>query len=72
MTLLDIGANIGIYSIVASEMIGKKGNIYAFEPVLENFKMLEHNLSINNGSSPRVVVFPENWTGSYVKEAESK
>ncbi len=49
MTLLDIGANIGIYSIVASEVVGKKGNIYAFEPVPENFKMVSTEVCKSKG-----------------------
>jgi FkbM family methyltransferase len=51
MTVLDIGANIGIYSVFASSIIGDGGKIFAFEPVPENYKMLVHNLSINKISN---------------------
>lgn len=43
----DIGANIGLYSILASEKI-KNGNIYAFEPDIETRYKLENNLKLNN------------------------
>src|SRR5438477_3827477 len=38
-TVLDIGANIGYFSILAGRAAGPQGKVYAFEPVLENFKL---------------------------------
>ncbi len=55
MTVLDIGANIGIYSIIASEKIGDTGAVYAFEPVPENLRLLKHNLELNNTSNVHIV-----------------
>ncbi len=44
---IDIGANIGYYSIVASKLVGKNGKIFAFEPDLINYKKLIKNLKRN-------------------------
>lgn len=42
---LDIGACLGEYSI----WLGKKGKkCLAFEPVVESFQMIEHNIKLNN------------------------
>ena len=42
---LDIGANIGTYSI----LLGRKGlKCFAFEPSQENFKVLKKNIELNN------------------------
>lgn len=41
MTVLDIGANVGIYTLTASALVGDKGKVFAFEPDKLNFKMLE-------------------------------
>lgn len=40
---VDVGAHIGYYSDIASEII-KDGWIYAFEPWPENFKLLKKNV----------------------------
>lgn len=32
MTVLDIGANIGLYSILLAELVGNEGRVFAFEP----------------------------------------
>ena len=46
--VIDIGANIGYYSLIASKYIGKKGKVYAFEPVPENYELLVKNIKANN------------------------
>ncbi len=41
--VLDIGANIGFYSLLFSELIGQNGKVYAFEPEKNNFNRLVQN-----------------------------
>src|ERR1035437_5563169 len=45
--ILDIGANIGFYTKVFSELTGPKGSVHAFEPDITNFKYLQGNLGKN-------------------------
>lgn len=51
----DIGANIGIHSIVASEKVRPNGVVVAFEPDERNLKLLRLNLEEN--SAKNVIVF---------------
>ncbi len=44
--VIDIGANIGVYSIFAAQQ--KNNIVYAFEPMIDNFKILKENIAINN------------------------
>jgi len=46
-TVLDIGANIGYYTVLFSKIIGEKGKVYAFEPTDYYFKVLLENLDAN-------------------------
>lgn len=43
MTVVDIGANIGFYTVLFSKMVGEKGQVHAFEPDKLNFKHLVSN-----------------------------
>jgi FkbM family methyltransferase len=43
----DIGANIGIYSILAAHRVGERGKVYAFEPHSANFSRLLENITAN-------------------------
>lgn len=45
---VDIGANIGWYSIVAASVVGAAGRVYAFEPEKGNFEVAKHNIALNN------------------------
>lgn len=45
---IDIGANIGSYTILASKVVGS--NVLCFEPVLETFSILNENIHINHVS----------------------
>ena len=56
MVVLDIGANQGLYTILASERVGSKGRVFAFEPVPEASKKLRRNLRLNRCQN--VVVAP--------------
>ena len=47
MTVYNIGANLGYYTILVSECVGSKGKVYAFEPAPANFKLLEKNVTEN-------------------------
>ncbi|HEY9768116.1 MAG TPA: FkbM family methyltransferase [Coleofasciculaceae cyanobacterium] len=43
----DIGANVGVYSFVASKYFAEKVKIYAFEPAFMNFGQLCKNIYLN-------------------------
>jgi FkbM family methyltransferase len=44
----DIGANIGVYTILAARQAGPNGKVYAFEPHAANFARLIDNVIRNN------------------------
>ena len=51
MTVVDIGANIGYYSLILSDLVGKKGKVISIEPEPENFRLLLKNINANNKSN---------------------
>jgi FkbM family methyltransferase len=51
---IDVGANIGLYTLHAAGRVGDSGIVIAFEPVEKTFRLLENNVSLNNFSNIRV------------------
>ncbi|WP_297985978.1 FkbM family methyltransferase [uncultured Chryseobacterium sp.] len=47
-TFIDIGANIGLYTLNAAEIVGENGKVFAFEAFPANFDKLQHHLKLNN------------------------
>ena len=47
-TVLDLGANVGYYSLLASRLTGKTGKVFAFEPEPRNYRILQRNIELNN------------------------
>ncbi len=47
-TAFDIGANVGIFSVVLGAIVGKSGHVVAIEPVSENVSRLKRNLAKND------------------------
>lgn len=45
--VLDIGANIGYYTLIAAKLVGPKGRVVAFEPDPANFALLKKNVEAN-------------------------
>lgn len=56
MAFVDIGANLGYYSVLASRLVGSSGQVLAFEPELENLHLLVRNLQENGCAN--VEIFP--------------
>lgn len=46
-TVLDIGAHIGYYTLMAAKRVGSKGKVYGFEPNTDNCELLTKNIEIN-------------------------
>jgi FkbM family methyltransferase len=48
--VLDIGSNLGWYSLLAERLASRKVDIFAFEPDPENFALLTENLRLNKSN----------------------
>jgi FkbM family methyltransferase len=46
--VLDIGANIGYFTLLFANAVGSNGHVYAFEPDRANFKILRKNVEVNH------------------------
>jgi len=47
-TVLDLGANIGWYSVLAAKILGGTGRVLAFEPDATNARLLEINAAVSD------------------------
>jgi FkbM family methyltransferase len=45
--VLDLGANIGYFTLIFGALVGDKGRVFAFEPDPENFALLDENIAMN-------------------------
>lgn len=46
-TYVDVGANIGYYTLVAAQRVGLEGMVIAYEPDPDNFALLQANIALN-------------------------
>jgi len=57
LTVIDIGAHVGLLSIILFKKVGNSGKVFSFEPTPSTFKVLQKTISINNAQS---VIIPIN------------
>lgn len=44
---VDVGANIGLYTLLAAQRMGPRGKLFAFEPAPSAYRLLERNVGAN-------------------------
>ena len=55
MTVADIGAHVGLYTLIAASCVGSDGRVFAFEPDPANAALLRQNV-VHNGFEDRVAI----------------
>jgi FkbM family methyltransferase len=54
---VDIGANIGLFTVIAATRVTQRGTVYAFEPVMTARRRLEENVQLNHLGNVHVEPF---------------
>lgn len=49
--IFDIGAHLGLMSVISSQLSGPSGKVYAFEPSASTFGLLNKVLALNSGQA---------------------
>jgi len=57
MVFIDIGANIGYFSLLAARLVGKEGRVVSFEPFQQNVQLLLASLKLNGFDNIEVYPF---------------
>lgn len=50
---VDVGANIGLFTLIAAKRVGSKGKVFAFEPTPPIYKELLENVALNEFKNVR-------------------
>ncbi len=51
MTVVDVGANAGMYALQAGVAVGSTGTVYAFEPFPDMYRRLSEHICLNGASN---------------------
>lgn len=53
--VLDVGANIGYFTLIFAKLVGNNGKVFAFEPDPTNFEILKKNIELNGYKNVELV-----------------
>lgn len=45
MQVIDVGAHVGMYSMLTGELVGEEGSVHSFEPTSWTYRLLQENCS---------------------------
>jgi hypothetical protein len=48
MTMIDVGAHMGMYTMIASKLVGESGVVIALEPSTREFQRLAFHVTLND------------------------
>ena len=51
----DVGAHVGNYTLLASELVGPAGRVFAFEPLPRNLRFLREHVRLNKAANVTIV-----------------
>jgi FkbM family methyltransferase len=55
MTFIDVGANMGCFTLLGAQLVGPSGRVIAIEPAPDNFKYLQRSIESNGYSHVRAL-----------------
>ncbi|MCP3990234.1 MAG: FkbM family methyltransferase [Actinomycetia bacterium] len=58
MTIVDVGANNGVYTCIASQLVGHSGKVVSIEPISENLTALRESVALNQPATENVTIIP--------------
>ena len=67
--LVDVGANIGYFTLLMAKLTGPKGKIFSFEPEYSNLDQLKKNIILNKAENviiPYSIAFSESTNLSFL------
>ncbi|MDZ4801633.1 MAG: FkbM family methyltransferase [Bryobacteraceae bacterium] len=82
MHVLDIGANIGFFTMLAASVVGPEGKVTAFEPGQNNVALIHASATLNGftpiielwplgvSSGPRIMVLTQQGSNGFVQELD--
>ena len=53
--VIDVGANIGVHTIIMAKYVGNKGQVFAFEPSPTNLELLKKTMKLNNFKNVQII-----------------
>lgn len=53
--VFDIGAHVGFYTLLSSQLVGEQGQVVSFEPFPPNLRYLKRHIQLNKLKNVRVV-----------------
>jgi FkbM family methyltransferase len=67
MTVLDVGAHVGLYSVIGARRVGPTGRVFSFEPVPATIEFLRQNVERSGAGNVTIVPKAVGSTASRVR-----